>query len=275
MLRNLQVAIVILSMLAFAEAGTVSIGTASARGDLRVDSYMVKGNATLFNGSVIETGQASADLRLSKGTEITMSASSRGTLYGDHLVLQQGESELATSSQFQLDAKGLRVTANQPNSRVVVSMRPGNTVEVAALTGSFGVTNDHGALLASVHPGIPVSFAMQAGSDSSSITVTGTVSFEDGHFFLTVADTGAKYELTGKDLKKVIGKTITVSGPVVSGATLPAGVTSEIDVSNSKVAGAGLLSTQGWIITGVAVGAGVGIGVGVYAANQSSTPASR
>jgi len=38
---------------------------------------------------VVETGQATADLRLNKGAEITLSSSSRGILYKDHLVLQQ------------------------------------------------------------------------------------------------------------------------------------------------------------------------------------------
>ena len=94
MLKKLQAVIVLLCMISYAEAGTVSIGTASVRGDMRVDSYTVNGNATLFDGSVVETGQATADLRLNKGTEITLATSSRGTLYSNRLVLQQGEGEL-------------------------------------------------------------------------------------------------------------------------------------------------------------------------------------
>src|SRR5665213_2037084 len=108
MFRKLQVAAILLCMLSYAAAGTVSIGTASARGDLRVDSYLVKGNATLFDGSVVETGQTTANLRL---------------------------------------------TPNEPNSRGVVSLKAGNTVEVASLNGSFGVTTNHGVLLANVRPG--------------------------------------------------------------------------------------------------------------------------
>ncbi len=50
MFKKLQVAAVLLCLLSYAEAVTVSIGTASVRGDMRVDSYTVKGNATLFDG---------------------------------------------------------------------------------------------------------------------------------------------------------------------------------------------------------------------------------
>ena len=170
MFKKLQVAAILLCMLSYATAGTVSIGTASARGDMRVDSYLVKGNATLFDGSVVETGQATANLRLNKGTEITMSTASRGTLHSDRLVLQQGESELAASSSFQLEANGLRVTPNEPNSRGVVSLKAGNTVEVASLNGSFGVTTDHGVLLANVRPGRVVSFAMKAGANPANFS---------------------------------------------------------------------------------------------------------
>src|ERR1035441_4158451 len=125
---------------------------------MRVDSYSVKGNATLFDGSVVETGQATANLHLNKGTDITMSTSSRGTLYSNRLVLEQGKSELAASSSFQLEANGLHVTPNEANSRGLVSVKDGNTIEVASLSGSFGVTNGHGVLLANVRPGRVVSF---------------------------------------------------------------------------------------------------------------------
>jgi hypothetical protein len=275
LIRKLQVVMAVLCLLSNAAAGTVSIGTASARGDMRVDSYMVKGNATLFDGSVVETGQATADLRLNKGTEITMATSSRGTLYRDRLVLQRGESELAASSSFQLEANGLRVTPNKPNSRGVVSLRAGNTVEVAALNGSFGVTNDHGVLLASVHPGRSVSFAMQAGANPTSFEGVGMVSREDGHYYLTT-DEDVKYGLTCKDFKKYVGTKVVISGNLPATATLAEGATPELCVSSLAINGpTGMSTTAKLIIAGVVVGSAVGIGVGLYEANQSSSPASR
>ena len=102
MMKIFQVSVAMLSILSFTAmetvssvaTGSVSIGTVSARGDFRLDSHVVRGNATLFNGSVVETGVATADLRVGKSAAITMSTNSRGTLYSDRLVLQQGESEL-------------------------------------------------------------------------------------------------------------------------------------------------------------------------------------
>jgi hypothetical protein len=273
MFKKLQVVAALLSLLSYTAAGTVSIGTASARGDIRVDNNAVKGNATLFDGSVVETGQATADLRLDKGAEITMSTSSRGTLYRDRIVLQQGESELAAHSSFQVEANGLRVTPNQPDSRGVVSLRKGNTVEVAALNGSFGVTNDRGILLANVHPGRAMSFAIKTSESPSSFQGVGLVSYENGHYYLST-DSDSKYELTCKDFKKYVDTKVVVSGNLSSAiAQAAGGAPPALCVSSIAINGA---STTPWLlIGGVLVGAGAGIGIGVYEANKSTPAASR
>ena len=283
MMRKLQVVAVLSCMLSYAAAGTVSIGTASARGDMRVDNYMVKGNATLFDGSVIETGQATADLRLDKGTEITMSTSSRGTLYRDRLVLQRGESEWA-SNTFQLEANGIRVTPNEPSSRGVVSLKSGNTVEVAALNGSFGVTNDHGILLANVRPGKSISIAMQAGGNPAPLgyqfSGTGMISFENGHYYLTT-DENVKYEVTGRDFKQYVGMKVQVSGillvsnPPAGGGTSAKLEVVQINSVSVNGPGGGMSLKEKLIIGGSIVGAGTGIGVGVYEANYAPSSASR
>ena len=274
MLRKLQVAAMLLCMLSYAAAGTVSIGTASARGDMSVDSYLVKGNATLFDGSVVETGQATVDLRLGKGTEITMSTASRGTVYNDRLVLQRGQSELTASSSFQLEANGLRVTPNEPNSRGVVSLMAGNTVEVASLNGSFGVTNDHGVLLANVRPGRTVSFAMEKGEDPNTFLDVGMVSYENGQYYLSTVENG-KYVLTCKDFKKYVGDKVIVSGTMQPSSAQPGSVTSILCVKSVELNGdSGMSKATKWIVAGVIIGGAAEVGYVIYEANQPSSPAS-
>jgi hypothetical protein len=275
MLRKLQIAAIVLCMLSYAAAGTVSIGTASARGDLRVDSYQVKGNATLFNGSVVETGQASADLRLTKGTQITMSSSSRGTLFSDHLVLEQGESELAPSGSFQLQANGLSVIPNGTDSRGVVSLKEGNTVEVASLSGSFGVTNGHGILLANVRPGRVVTFAMQKGANLEQFNGVGLVTFENGTYYLTT-DEDAKYVLTCKDSHRFIGDKVVVSGTIEGGTGQPGSGSMMLCVKSMDINGGGGMSkTTKWLIAGILVGGGVAAAIVLAERNHKPPPASR
>ncbi len=270
---KLKALLVVVCMLSYAEAGSVSIGTASVRGDMRVDSYTVKDSATLFDGSVVETGPASADLHLGEGTEIRMASSSRGTLHRDSLVLQQGASELSASNHFKLEAEGLSVVPGEPNSRGTVSLGPGNTVEVAVLSGSFGVTNGSGIPLASVRPGRAISFAMQAAATGDDFSAVGMVSYEGGQYFLTTTE-DVKYELTCKDFRKFVGtKAVVILGKVEAATT--GGLPPMVCVKSIQINGAtGLSAGAKLIIAGVSVGAGAGIGFAVHAASQSKPAAS-
>jgi hypothetical protein len=210
-----------------------------------------------------------------------MATASRGTIYSDHLVLQQGQSELtASSSAFQLEANGLRVTANEPNSRAVVSLRAGNTVEVASLNGSFGVTNDHGVLLAHVRPGRTLSFAIQEGGNPTTFSGVGIVSYENGQYYLETGE-NEKYVLTCKDMKKYVGDKVFVFATMQPSSAQTGGVPPTLCVKSIEInggggggGGGGMSQGTKWIIAGVAVAAGVGVGVGIYEANQTSKPAS-
>jgi hypothetical protein len=201
-----------------------------------------------------------------------MSSSSRGTLYSNRLVLQRGEGELAASEAFQLEANGLRVAPNEPNSRGVVSLKADNTVEVASLNGSFGVTNDHGILLANVRPGRVVSFAMQAGANPTVFSGVGLVSFENGTYYLTT-DENVTYVLTCKDSHKYVGDKVVVSG-TIQGQAGGAGAmlcVKAMDING----GSGMSKGTKWLIAGILVGAGVGTGIALSGSSSPSTPASR
>lgn len=276
MLKKLQIAAIVLCMLSNAAAGTVSIGTASARGDLRVNDYQIKGNATLFDGSVVETGQASADLRMSKGTEITLSSSSRGTLYSDHLVLQQGQTQVAPSKSFQLQVNGMSVIANEAQSRGVVSLKEGNVVEVASLNGSFGVTNGHGVVLANVKPGHVMTFAMQAGAGPQEFYGVGLVTLENGTYYFTT-DADVKYVLTCKDPHSYVGDKVVVSGTITGGNAQQGSNGGMLCVKSMDIngPGGGLSKGTKWLIAGILVGGGVAAAIALSNRNHNNPPASR
>jgi hypothetical protein len=93
------------------------------------------------------------------------------------------------------------------------------------------------------------------------------LSAEGGNYFVTVG--GVKYQVTGKDLSKKVGKTVKVTGSIVSGATPAAGATAVIAVSSLSVIGA---ISAGWIVAGVLIAAGAGVGIGL-AVTAAGTPA--
>ena len=128
MLKKLQVAAILLCMLSYAAAGTVSIGTVSARGDMRVDNYPVHGNATLFDGSVVETGtghRGSALEQRHQDHPVLQTPAARSTAI--ILSCSRAKANWLPPDSFQLQANGMHVTPNEPNSRGVVTIKDGKT----------------------------------------------------------------------------------------------------------------------------------------------------
>jgi hypothetical protein len=271
---------------AYAADGTGSIGTVSARGNMRVDGYTVSGNGTLFNGTNVETGQATATLRLVNGTEITLSTNTRGVVYSNHLVLLQGKSQLKTSSSpFLLEAEGLHVASSGPNALGVVALGPANTVDVAAVTGELRIVNNEGLPLARVETGAAFSFpaAQQQqppagpGSGESQKEIEGVMTAENGNFYVTDIDS-TKYELvTGNNLKKFVGKNVAVAGFVQASTTEPGTtqlIVTAIDLNGSNKTGTSSGGSNKGLLIGVAVAGGAAAVIGIAVSESSKTPAS-
>jgi hypothetical protein len=274
-MKKYLVAILLFSFsYAYAASGSGSIGTVNARGDLRVDGYTVQGNGTLFDGSAIETGKATATLRLENGTEITMDANSHGIVHRDHLVLLQGKGQLkASNTPFFLEADGLHVTPVGPNAQGVVNLQSASSLEVASINGEFKVADGDGLSVAHISSGAAMAFHQQTqaplppSANGTTVTVEGLVSFDDGHFYLTTVD-GTKYELVGKDFTKDDGAKEEVTGTLRL-PTTPNGIP-VIDVSSKKINGAGFVFRKLWL-TSLIIGGGAGAGIAIYEATKGSS----
>jgi hypothetical protein len=174
-------------------------------------------------------------------------------------------------------------------------MQSNKTIQVSALQGSLDVANDHGLLLASVRPGHMMLFNMEQAGAAAPTTVTGVLTKEtdkcvaDGgkRYFITVQETGVKYEVKGEGLDPKVGKTVTLTGtpdPNEQPSQCAAGVLLASNVAvvagagvgaAAGAAGAGWAATHVVLVTGIVIAAGAGAGVGIYEATKSSTPASQ
>ena len=64
-----------------APTATPAIGIAVANGSFQVDRMRVSGNATLFDGSVIETAGSSSQIQLNTGQRLRLSSETRAQIY--------------------------------------------------------------------------------------------------------------------------------------------------------------------------------------------------
>jgi hypothetical protein len=77
-----------------------AIGIVTASGHFNVEGSQVWGNATLFDGTVIETSAASSELALRNGVKVQLAAGSRARIWQNRMVLEKGIAQLAAPASF-------------------------------------------------------------------------------------------------------------------------------------------------------------------------------
>ncbi|MGQ9635638.1 MAG: hypothetical protein ACUVXB_15510 [Bryobacteraceae bacterium] len=189
-----------------------AIGLAMARGSFRVNNSQVWGNATLVEGTVIETAQVASELRLNSGTRLALAAESRGRVHKDRLILERGTGELREARGYGIEARRLRVYSAASGALARVAYDKDNRVLVAALNGPVRVTTDGGLLVANIAAGKALSFDPQPPGAAPPVKVTGKLERKDGHFLLTDETTQVISELVGAGLDQEVGNRIEVTG---------------------------------------------------------------
>jgi hypothetical protein len=203
-------------------AASPPIGIVSASGNFKLESSVIWGNSTLFDGSTIETTQASSSLALKNGARIELGVASKAKIFENRMVLEKGAGVI--SGNYEVGAAGLKIRG----ARLRVAMA--DRVEVAAISGPASVSTGAGVLLAAIPAGRVMSFSMQARS-TGAVTRTGCLVYKDGHFLLQDENTQEVSELSGgdavmRDLRSNTGNRIEVNGnttsarPVVNAASV-------------------------------------------------------
>ena len=147
-------------------AATPTIGVASAVGTFMVNSAEVEGNANVFDGSQIKTSKASSQIFLQNGSALTLGTNSSGTIYRDRVLLERGTTKVANMNRYSIEAGTYRIEGSEPTSQAIVRL-DGETVEVAAVTGSLNVFNAKGALLTRIGSGTASAFQSGATTGQS------------------------------------------------------------------------------------------------------------
>src|SRR5512146_3331433 len=189
--------------LGLAIAAPPVIGTVTSGGAFRLNGDTVMANGTVTEGAVLETGNGDLSVRLAGGARLSLSAASRGKLYGDHIVLERGETRLENGAGFHLEALGLTIRPDRGLATGRIGLVGSRRVRVAARTGGFRVLNARGVLVANVAAGSTLAFEPQASAAATHIT--GTLTRESGHFLLTDQITRVTVEVTGQGLAAYLG----------------------------------------------------------------------
>jgi hypothetical protein len=280
------------SSLGLLSAATSGIGVAMSEGNLLINSSSAAGNATIFNGSTLETMSTASQVRLNDGARLRLASDSRGTVFSDHVDLQKGS---ASITGYSANANGLNVRADGKAS-ATVSMRDQGVVEIAALTGSVHVFDAAGMNVANLVPGRALDLKPQDAGANAPSNLTGCAVKSGSNTLLTDETSNVTVQLKGGNVKT--GQRVQVTGSMVPNATPPSGATQVINVTDVKpvggackgvaaaggaaaagaaagAAGGAAIGTTTLIVVGVAAAAGAGVGIAAATGsfNSNTTPA--
>ena len=170
MLVKLQSAIALFTCgcLVSMAASPSSIGFVVTSGQVEVDGAVVHGNATLFQGNVVQAGNATSDLMFPGGSNLLLEPGSSVKVFRDYGVLERGVA--VQRGSHTLVANGLKVSSLSPHGAVFIDLQDRSHLKVAAQDGAAEVRNQAGGLVARLEPGRALSFALQAPQQNSTST---------------------------------------------------------------------------------------------------------
>jgi hypothetical protein len=237
-------------------ASPSSIGFVVTNGQVKVDGAVVHGNSTLFQGNVVQAGDATSDLMFPGGSNLLLQPGSAVKVFREYGLLERGAA--VQRGSHTLVADGLKVSSLSPQSAVFVDMQDKAHLRVAAQGGAAEVRNPTGGLLARVEPGKALTFVVQvapqdpnaapspqnpappaAGQAPSptgvQLTLHGVLRKDHpgryGHYLLTDVATNVTYELQGAGLDDLVGASVEVTGSTFDTAAA-AGASKVLSVSD-------------------------------------------
>ena len=226
------ISLILAGSLTITQAAGPALGVAIAKGGFQIDGSSVSDNATLFGGTIVETSQASSRLQLNSGARVELSPRSRAKIFNDHLLLEKGVGELATTD-YQIEAETLRIATGESKTVARVRIDGSKNVMVAAVHGPVRVYNEIGMLVANVKPGVPLMFQPQAAAPTASER-TGclTRSKEDPTKFILVDQVAnITVEVRGTGLAEQVGNQVKITGTAFRSATPVAGASQVIQAT--------------------------------------------
>jgi hypothetical protein len=265
--KAVLVSVVLLSV-GTLSAATPGIGVAMSQGNIFIDSSATAGNATVFNGSTLETQSAISQVRLNGGAQLRLASDSRGTVFNDYVDLKKGS---ASIKGYSAHANGLTVRADGKAS-AAIEVRDKGEVQIAALTGNVHVFDAAGLNIANLAPGRALDLRPQAAGSASASSLSGCAVKSANGTLLTDETSNVTVQLRGGNAQP--GRHVQITGSMVPGATQVMSVTNVKDLgactpSGVPVAGsgggapAGIAGVGLWIIVLAVAGT---VAVGIYAA---------
>lgn len=211
-------AVLLAVALAAASAGDAPIGLVTSSGDFLIDQARVSGNATLREGTLVETIGAPSALRLRRGAEIDLGERTKARVFADRLVLEAGISDFRAGAGYAIEAASLLVRPASARTRGLIVRPSDRIVQLGVSEGAVQVFNARGILIANVVPGTPLEFEPQVAGAAPPSSFAGCLLQKQGRWVLYDQTTRLVIQLRGAGFEKEWGNRVQVIGTTDVGA---------------------------------------------------------
>jgi hypothetical protein len=219
---------------AWLTAASSSIGIAVTNGAFRVDHAHVSGNATIFDGSSVETVTAPSQLQLHDGVVMRLAGDARATVYQRKLILERGSGQMESAAGYEVEARSLHISPATNDTVTRISVSNGRQVHVGAVRGAVRVTNSTGLLVAKLEPGTSMSFEPEEAGVAAPTRASGCVIAKAGKVIMSEQTTNVILELQGTGLDSQIGNRIEIIGTAVKDSSAVTGASQLIQVTEVR-----------------------------------------
>ena len=222
--------------LAFQVTAAEAIGVVMAGGAFRVDGNPVTGNATLFDGTRVETEFATSDLELRNGARMRLATGSRARVYSDRLVLEKGSGILQRGVGYHIEASGLRILPEGAGASAVVAVTGERSIAASVAAGSVRVTTSGGSVVALMGAGRSLDFELlpQVPGAQVPFQMTGCLEVREGRYVLRDIVSGVMEEVRGQRLDREVGNMVEVTAHVLPGVQPVAGAMEVIQITQLR-----------------------------------------
>ena len=248
-----------LSGVSLLPAAPAAIGIATSDDAILLDNAKTAGNATIFEGSTLETQSAISQVEMKGGARVRFAENSRGRLFCDHVDLEKGSVRFWG---FSATANGLTVRGE---GMATVSLQ-GQVVEIAALEGNVHVFSASGTNVANLLPGRVLNLRTGDAGAGSLSEMEGCVTESGGAFRLRDDVTGLTVQLHGVTARA--GQRFRVTGTLVSDA---GGSAAALRITAAKELAGTCGSGAASAVAGAVAAAGIGTTVVVAGAGAAGT----
>jgi hypothetical protein len=208
----------------FAGPPPAAIGVVISDGSFQMNNAPSTGSASVADGSSVVTGPTGASIRFSGGGRAMFGVDSRGTVYSDHLVLDQGSARIVG---YSATANTLRISAIGNASASL--LLTGKVVRVTALAGNVRVFSSEGVDVANLVPGLTLNILAPKPGLATSSSLTGCVFQNGDRYEITDEISRVTAELRGGNLSP--GEKIRVTGVALPGLKSPDGLSQVLKVT--------------------------------------------